>query len=70
MKLRPYRQHSLRFQQHHNLQLQDDGPQEKSMNLADKVLIGEGGNVMTRSAEGPSQLIQSTARSFLKKLKM
>lgn len=49
------------------LQLQDDGQQEKSLNLADKVLIGEGGNVMTTSVGG----LQSAARSlFLQKLKM
>lgn len=33
------------------LQSHDDGPQEEAMDLADKVLIGEGGNVMNTSAE-------------------
>uniref|UniRef100_M1AYP1 Pentatricopeptide repeat-containing protein n=1 Tax=Solanum tuberosum TaxID=4113 RepID=M1AYP1_SOLTU len=42
------------------LQLQGDGQQEKSVNLADKVLIGEGGNVMTTSVGG----LQSAARSL------
>lgn len=35
------------------LQSHDDGPQEEAMDLADKVLIGEGGNVMATSDESP-----------------